>query len=176
MEYKDGVLRVAGVVNDSITDGPGLRFALFLQGCLRGCPGCHNPQTWDVEGGSDMERGEVLAAVKKNPLLSGVTLSGGEPLLQAKNLFPLARDIKALGLEVALYTGDTFENILQRGDEDELSLLGFCDVMVDGAFILERRNISLRFRGSDNQRILDVKKSLACGQAVLSQDERWVGP
>ena len=104
--------RLSGIVNDSIVDGPGLRLAVFMQGCPYGCPGCHNPQTHDVMGGREADTEEVRAILKKNPLLDGLTLSGGEPLLQPQAAREMAEMAKAQGLNVWCYTGDTVEHML----------------------------------------------------------------
>ncbi|MDL2237325.1 anaerobic ribonucleoside-triphosphate reductase activating protein [Christensenellaceae bacterium OttesenSCG-928-K19] len=164
-------IRVAGIVNDSIVDGPGLRITIFMQGCLRNCPGCHNPEAMDMAGGQEYTVEELFEKIQANPLLDGVTFSGGEPLLQAKVLVPLARRIKEAGLSLAVYTGDTLEGILMRGDKDTLALLGYVDTLIDGPFLLAERSLALSFRGSGNQRVLDVKKSLEAGVPV--EDECW---
>lgn len=165
-------LHIAGVVNDSITDGPGLRFTVFTQGCPHGCEGCHNPQTHPFEGGEETTAEALCVRVAANPLLTGVTLSGGEPFCQAAALVPFARFVRERGLELAAYTGYTWEQ-LQRLDSDARELVSLCHVIVDGRFELARRSLSLRFRGSDNQRILDVAQSLAEGAPRLMCDGRW---
>jgi len=176
MENND-VIRTAGIVSDSITDGPGLRFTLFVQGCPHRCEGCHNPQTHDFEGGSLMSVDEVFEKIRKNPILRGITFSGGEPFCQASPLLLLARKCKDAGLELAIYSGYTFEELLElsKNDKNILELLSLCDTLIDGRFILSERSLSIRFRGSKNQRIIDVKKSLETGQAVLDESERWNG-
>ena len=108
-------LRVAGMANDSVVDGPGIRLAVFLQGCARACPGCHNPETHALDGGRIVSGGEILEAARKNPLLQGVTFSGGEPFLQAAALAPLARALHAAGLDIVTYTGYTLEEIIAAG-------------------------------------------------------------
>ena len=95
-------LRIAGIVNDSIVDGPGMRLAVFTQGCHRYCPGCHNPHTWDPNGGQDISIEEILQRVDQNPLLSGVTLTGGEPFEQPEPLIELVKELKKRCLEVAI--------------------------------------------------------------------------
>lgn len=165
-------LRLAGLVNDSITDGPGLRLAVFLQGCPRRCEGCHNPGAQPFDGGYDMSDEEILAIIKKNPILSGVTLTGGEPFCQAEKLLKLAKETKALGLELAIYTGYTFEEVMENEEMNRLACLA--DVIVDGEFVLAQRDLSQKFKGSKNQRIIDVKESLRIGKAVLCTSERWV--
>jgi len=166
-------IRIAGIVGDSIVDGPGLRMAIFFQGCLRGCAGCHNPGSWELGGGREIGAGALLAEADKNPLLSGVTFTGGEPLLRAGALIPLAEGIDERGLDLAIYTGWTFEDILADGDPDALRLLGFASVIVDGPFMIERKSLMLPFRGSGNQRILDAKKSLSQSRAVPTGNPAW---
>lgn len=161
-------LRLFGTVNDSIVDGPGIRFGVFVQGCPHNCPGCHNPNSHDPAGGYDGDILELFEQVKKNPLLDGVTFSGGEPFMQAKPLAELARLVHGIGLDVVTYTGFTFEELIENADEENgfLELLEETDILVDGRFILELRDISLLFKGSSNQRILDAKKSLKEKKAV----------
>ena len=159
--------RLSGIVNDSIVDGPGLRLAVFMQGCPYGCPGCHNPQTHDPQGGREADTEEVRAMLKKNPLLDGLTLSGGEPLLQPDAAREMAEMAKEQGLNVWCYTGDTVEHILKSQDPAIMSALEQIDVLVDGPFILEKKTRDMSFRGSKNQRLIDVQKSLAAGQTVL---------
>ncbi|MGI6153056.1 MAG: anaerobic ribonucleoside-triphosphate reductase activating protein [Christensenellaceae bacterium] len=166
-------IRVAGIENDSITDGPGLRLTIFLQGCRKSCPGCHNPAAQRMDGGTLYTTDALMEMIGKNPLLSGVTFSGGEPLLQARGLLPLAKQIKESGLHIAVYTGYTFEEILLEANEDVLELLRLCDTLVDGPFLLEKKLLSLPFRGSQNQRILNISASLGCGRPVLEQDDSW---
>ncbi len=168
-------IRVAGIVNDSITDGPGLRLALFTQGCPRSCVGCHNPQAIPLNGGTLYSVNDLISKIRKNPLLTGVTFSGGEPLIQSKALLPLAKLIKEENLDLAIYTGYTFEEIIQDNDPDMLALLSYADILIDGPFIMKKRRLSLRFRGSENQRILDVPLSLTEKKAVWTKDPDWIG-
>ena len=158
----ENVIRIAGVVKESIVDGPGIRFTVFAQGCKHDCPGCHNPHTHDFEGGSFIEVEEILSQMKANPLLDGITLSGGEPFEQAEAMGILAQEAKILGYNVMTYTGYTFEYILQNKDKKTGwdKLLSHTDTLVDGKFELQKRNLLLRFRGSENQRIIDVKNFL----------------
>ena len=165
-------ISVAGVIGDSITDGPGIRMTVFVQGCPHRCEGCHKPETHPFSGGEPRSAEELLQKIDKNPLLSGVTLSGGEPFCQAAALLPLAEGVRARGLELAAYSGWTYEQLLEQGG-DKAALLRLCHVLVDGPFVLAERSLSLRFRGSKNQRILDVQRSLREGRAVLMQDGRW---
>lgn len=168
-------IRVAGIENDSITDGPGLRFSLFVQGCPRTCSGCHNPEAIPLEGGQEYTVENLIGLIRRNPLLTGVTFSGGEPLLQAAALVPLATLIREEGLDLAIYTGFTWEEILRQNNPDVLALISFADILIDGPFLMQKRNLALRFRGSENQRILNVSQSLAAGKATWTEDEDWTG-
>ena len=158
-------IRIAGIVDDSIVDGPGFRLTVFTQGCPHHCPGCHNPQTHDFSGGRDGDTGEIIAQMQENPLLDGVTLSGGEPFCQPVACAEIARAARTAGLNVWSYSGYTFE-VLYAGKEEWRMLLNELDVLVDGPFLLEKRTLECRFRGSSNQRLIDVPKSLAAGCAV----------
>ncbi len=146
-------IRIAGIVPESYVDGEGIRFAIFMQGCLRRCKGCQNPTTHDLNGGKIFDTEEIIAAVKKNPLLTGVTLTGGEPLLQIDAALELAKAAKNLGLDVWCYTGYKFEDIPPEAAE----LLKNIDVLVDGEYIEELRDLELEFRGSSNQRIIRLR-------------------
>lgn len=168
-------LRLAGFAGDSIVDGPGIRFTTFCQGCPHHCPGCQNPETWPFEGGFEVTPEDVVEHVKRNPLTRGVTFSGGEPFAQAAAHAELARQLKAAGYEVASYTGYTFEQLLEEQDPAKLDLLQQLDILVDGPFRQEELSLELRFRGSANQRILNVHQSLAQGKAVWETRPRWVG-
>ena len=165
-------IRINGYVNDSIVDGPGLRFVVFTQGCPHACPGCHNPQTHDLLGGRVADTGEIIALMRENPLLSGLTLSGGEPMLQPEACLLLAREARAMGLDVWVYSGYVYEDLLEMGEAVN-QLLAACDVLVDGPFILDQRSLTLPFRGSRNQRLIDLKASREAGQAVLYTPPAW---
>ena len=162
-------IRIAGVVNDSIVDGPGLRFTVFTQGCPHHCEGCHNPQTWDFDGVKVVEIAEIVEKIRKNRLLTGITLSGGEPFMQALECAEIAREAHGLGLSVWTYTGYTWEKITGMvGDRPQWwALLKETDVLVDGPFIQEEKSLDLLYRGSRNQRLIDVKKSIYAGRVVL---------
>ena len=160
-------LRVAGTVNDSIVDGPGIRLTIFTQGCPHHCAGCHNPQTHDFDGGEQVPISRLLEKIKGNPLLDGVTFSGGEPFCQAEALAELGNDIKSLGLNVITYTGYTFEYLFEhKNDNSYGKLLEVTDFLIDGKFIESEKDWQLKFRGSRNQRYLDCQKSLETGSAV----------
>ena len=164
-------LRLSGVVRQSIVDGPGLRFVVFTQGCPHDCPGCHNPQTHDFAGGYESSVENLLTEYDKNPLLRGITLSGGEPFCQGvylPHLVNLAQAVRARGGDVYSFSGYTFEELLALAEEngDIMALLRELDVLIDGRYIAKQRDLTLRFRGSANQRVLDVPASLASGTAV----------
>lgn len=161
-------IRIAGLVEDSIVDGPGLRLTVFTQGCPHKCPGCHNVHTHAYDAGTLITSGAILERVKANPLLDGVTLSGGDPFEQAEALATLAEQIKVLGLSIITYTGYTYEQLVAAGAKrpDWQRLLAYTDYLVDGRFILAKRNLMLKYRGSENQRIIDVELSRELGQVV----------
>lgn len=167
-KMKDELLRVAGVIDESIVDGPGIRFVIFTQGCPHHCVGCHNPQTHDFDGGEQVPISRLLEDILENPLVSGVTLSGGEPFCQPKPLAELAQELKRYGKHVMAYTGYTWEQLRGKQDADIERLLAQCDVLVDGKFIESQKDMLLRFRGSRNQRLIDVQKSLQADQVVLA--------
>ena len=168
------MLNLSGIVSDSIVDGPGIRTTFFCQGCPHHCPGCHNPETWDFGCGTDVPVEDLVEIVRRNPLCRGVTFSGGEPFAQAAGFAKLARLLKEKGYEVASYSGYTFEALLE-GSEDQKELLSSIDILIDGPFLLAQKSLEVPFRGSRNQRILDVKKSLAEGKAVPTTSPRWLG-
>ena len=155
-------IRISGIVNDSIVDGPGLRLAIFAQGCPHHCPGCHNPESHDFAGGSDMDTEKIIARMDANPLLDGITLTGGEPFEQPDACRILADAAHARGLNVWAYSGYTFEQLCAVPEKRRL--LEACDVLVDGPFLLAERSLDLRFRGSKNQRVLKVAELLAGGE------------
>ena len=168
------MIYLSGIAGDSIVDGPGIRTTFFAQGCPHHCPGCHNPETWPFTGGTAMDTEDLVAIVKNNPLCRGVTFSGGEPFAQAEGFRELARALKGEGYEVASYSGYTFEQLL-AGTPEQKALLAEIDVLIDGPFLLAQKSLEISFRGSRNQRILDVKQSLAEGRAVNIQSGRWQG-
>lgn len=161
-------LRIAGTIDESIVDGPGIRFVIFTQGCPHHCPGCHNPQTHDFEGGQEIKISELLSCVQANPLIQGVTLSGGEPFCQPAALAELVRVLRQGGKHIMAYSGYTWEQLLAMENPDVRTLLERCDVLVDGPFLEEEKDISLRFRGSRNQRLIDVRESLKTGEVVTT--------
>lgn len=168
------MLRLAGIAGDSIVDGPGIRMTVFGQGCPHHCEGCHNPETWDFEGGTLMDEQDILDIILSNPLVKGVTFSGGEPFAQPEGFTSLAKALHKHGYEVASYTGYTFEQ-LQDGTPEQKTLLENIDILIDGPYIQQKRSLTLVYRGSSNQRILDVKESLKRKEAVKTDQKRWYG-
>jgi anaerobic ribonucleoside-triphosphate reductase activating protein len=166
-------VQIAGIVHESIVDGPGIRITVFFQGCPHGCVGCHNPQTWDPEGGTAYHVPELIAKLHSNPLEQGVTFSGGEPFSQAEGAALLGAYFKARGLGLWVYTGFLWEKLLgdlaQPGYREPLQS---ADVIVDGPFRQELKQPGLVFRGSANQRLIKVRESMAAGQVVEWQPER----
>jgi len=162
-------MRVAGIIQDSIVDGPGLRCAIYVQGCGFRCEGCHNPGTWDENGGFEMRLDDIISDMRSNPLTDGLTLTGGEPFDQAAGCITLAAAARSQGLNVWVYSGSTFEELLEKtkNDPETDRLLRLSDVLVDGRFILSKRTLSRKWYGSENQRVIDVQKSLAAESAVL---------
>ena len=152
-------LRISGIVPESIVEGPGIRLTVFTQGCPHHCPGCHNPQTHDFAGGTTIDVEEILRQVEENPLLRGVTLSGGEPFCQPDPLCELARGVKGLGKTVMTYSGYTYEQLAEQAQTDPAvrELLRLTDILVDGPSLEAQRDLTLRFRGSRNQRILRLR-------------------
>lgn len=167
-----GLLRVAGTVGESIVDGPGIRYVIFTQGCPHHCPGCHNPETHDFAAGQEVDTDTLLADIRRNPLVAGVTFSGGEPFAQAEALLSLAKALRGDGRHLMAYTGYTFEELLELPEAAVEALLRTLDILVDGRFVQAQRSLDLRFRGSANQRVLDVPRSLEEGAAVWAEGYR----
>ena len=150
-------LRLCGTEPESIVDGEGIRYVVFVQGCPHHCHGCHNPQSHPFDGGSVAAIDELFADICENPLLKGVTFSGGEPFCQPEPLAELARMVHRRGLDVTTYTGYIYEDLLKMQDPRINALLAQTDVLIDGPFILAEKDLTLTFRGSRNQRILDLR-------------------
>lgn len=156
---KDKVIRVCGIEPESIVDGPGFRFVLFVQGCPHHCHGCHNPESWSFEAGLDMTVGEIFDQIMENPNLRGVTFSGGEPFEQVEPLLELAGMCKDAGLSLMSYSGYTLEELENRKDPQTDELLGMLDMLVDGRYDESLRNLTLVYCGSENQRVIDMNKT-----------------
>jgi anaerobic ribonucleoside-triphosphate reductase activating protein len=150
-------MKIMNIMQDSIVDGTGLRTVIFFAGCSHFCKGCHNPLSWNIRNGSEWSLEDVLVEVKSNPI-ANVTFSGGDPFYQPKEVAALAREIKKLGKTIWAYTGYTYQEALDNPELKEL--LDEVDVLVDGRFELGLKDLSLKFRGSSNQRIIDVKTGL----------------
>ena len=158
----DDKIRIAGFVKESTVDGPGFRYVIFTQGCPHHCEGFHNPETHDMNGGKLESITTLVDDIKKNPLLKGITLSGGEPFMQAKKLVKLLSLLDLNRYTVMTYTGFKYEYLLENADENNgfLELLKLTDVLIDGKFELALKSEKAKFRGSTNQRAIDVKNSL----------------
>lgn len=166
---EDKLVRLSGIAYESLVNGPGMRRVLFSQGCKHNCPGCFNEETHSFKGGKLMDMDEVVKGITENPFISGVTFSGGDPLEQADKFAYMAEKIKQAGLNIWTYTGYTFEYILEHINEKPAwqELLKYIDVLVDGKFDENKKDENLKFRGSSNQRIIDVQKTLAQGKLAL---------
>lgn len=162
-------LSILDIIEDTTVDGPGFRTAIYCAGCLNACPGCHNPESWNIRNGKMMETDEVLAYVLADEF-ADVTFSGGDPMFQADGFAELARKIKANSSKsIWCYTGYRYEDLLRRPQQAEL--LRWIDVLVDGRFVETLKDPDLLFRGSSNQRLIDVQQSLASGEIRLHQLE-----
>lgn len=165
-------LRIAGIEDESIVDGPGIRFVIFAQGCKHRCVGCHNPETHSFDGGISIDIDEIMNMLDENPLLDGLTFSGGEPFEQARAFANLAKKAKERGLNIITYTGYTYEEILREMNSRDgwQELLDITDILIDGPFDISQKSMLLKFRGSKNQRIIDIKKSREAGDVVLAAE------
>jgi anaerobic ribonucleoside-triphosphate reductase activating protein len=165
-------IKVSGIINESIVDGPGIRMVIFSQGCKHNCKGCHNQHTHSFEDGKYVEIDKILSDIKNNFLLDGVTLSGGDPFEQAETFAELAREVKKMGKNVVTYTGYTFEQLIKYSSERKgfRELLENTDMLIDGPFIMEEKSLELKFRGSKNQRIIDVPKSIRDKELALAME------
>jgi len=184
-------MQISGFSNESFVDGPGIRIVVFTQGCPHACPHCHNPQSWDLNGGEEISTQDLIKKIKqaikraggaalpapgksnkkapRGGKVQGVTFSGGEPFLQAGELATVATAVKKLGLDITTYTGYTYEELTNRKDEDTNALLALTDYLIDGLYIHKLRDIGLKFRGSSNQRIIDMADTRKNGEITLFQ-------
>ena len=159
---------------DSVVDGTGIRAVVWTQGCSHNCPGCHNPGTHDFKGGFEVDVEEVNEVISELEFQDGITFSGGDPFFQPEACAKIAKHIQSLGMNVWCYTGFLFEDLLKASAKKKaiMDFLSNIDILVDGPFVISKRSYSAKFRGSSNQRIIDVKKSLEEGTVVLAlQDE-----
>ena len=161
-------IRLSGIAYESLVNGPSMRRVFFAQGCKHNCKGCFNPDTHDFNGGEDRDVDELIKDTLDNPILRGVTFSGGDPWEQADKFAYMAKAFKDNGLDIWSYTGYTYEYIMENKDKRSgwNELLNSIDVLVDGKFEAEKIQDGLRYRGSTNQRIIDVKKSLSSNKVV----------
>lgn len=172
-------LRISGVIDESVVDGPGMRYVLFVQGCPHRCPGCHNPQTHDFEGGTLITVDDALAKIRatldNDPLIDGMTISGGEPMCQAAALVPIAKEAKSRNLDLMIYSGYTYEQLrdMAKSDESIGYLLDNADKLVDGPFLMAERDLTLEFRGSRNQRYIDLVKTRKTGKVTPFVSDKW---
>ena len=155
---EDLPIRLFGVVKESIVDGPQLRYVIFVQGCPHKCAGCHNPESHSYGGGKLTTTAKLWGDIQKNPLLRGITFSGGEPFLWAHELAVIAKKAREKGLDIMTYSGFTYEHLLKKAETEPSvhELLSQTNYLVDGRYVEAERDLSLRFRGSTNQRILDI--------------------
>lgn len=162
------MIQLYGIVKDSIVDGPGIRYTIFFQGCKFYCKGCHNKNSWDITKGYSRSTEIILDDISKEQYIDGVTISGGEPFLQYEKLKELVYLVKKKRpeLNIIVFTGYTFEELLELKYD-----LSNIDYLVDGRFVLEKKNLSLLYRGSSNQRFIDVKKSLVSNKLIELTDE-----
>ena len=149
-------LNIAGIVEESIVDGPGIRYVVFTQGCPHHCPGCHNPETHSFSGGHFMSVEDIFTQFQQDALLKGITFSGGEPFCQPEPLVELAKLVHGMGKDVAVFTGYTYEELIKMEDPAIRALLDETDLLIDGPYLEDLRNLELRFRGSENQRLIDM--------------------
>ena len=193
MTKNDKTIRIYGFTPESIVDGPGIRVVVFTQGCENACANCHNPESWDASGGNEYTVRDIVQKIKnaytvksqsgalstafprvkrKGSLkasrkIQGLTFSGGEPFMQAAALAQVARAVKPLGLDITTYTGYVYEDLVKRDDAAIQELLNITDYLIDGPYIHSLRDIGLKFRGSSNQRIIDMEETRRVGGVVL---------
>ena len=166
-------IRIFGIEGDSIVDGPGIRMSVFTQGCIHNCKGCHNPESHDQNGGKLYDPDKIIKHDSENPLYHGVTLTGGDPFYQPEACAEIAEGVKKLGLNVWTFTGYTWEQLTDSKNEDFMRLLRATDVLVDGKFEMDKKSLELRFKGSSNQRTIDVPASLEQGKIVLWEEKTY---
>ncbi len=161
-------ITLAGIARESIVDGPGLRYTVFTQGCPHHCPGCHNPGTHAFDGGTVYDTERLIDDINAQKLICGVTFSGGEPFCQAEALNEVWKGV-CQNRDLIIYSGYTFENLLAENDPARMELLSYAKYLIDGPFVLAQRDLTLPFRGSKNQRIVDVQASLAEGKTITTE-------
>ena len=174
-QSKEYIRLAADLQSDSIVDGPGLRTVIWAQGCSHHCKGCQNPQTWDFNGGGLVPIEMVKEAIDELENQDGITFSGGDPMFQVEACLEIAKYCKEKGYNIWVYTGFTYEEIMKMSKKNPSykEFLSYIDILVDGRFILKERDLSLLFRGSRNQRLIDVKKTLEKNEVVLLDEDEY---
>jgi len=178
MEQSKNYIRLAAdLQTDSIVDGPGLRAVVWTQGCRHHCKGCQNPQTWTFNGGGLVPIKMVLEAIDELEYHTGITFSGGDPMYQPEACMKIAKYAKKKGLNIWVYTGFTYEELIKLSKKEPVysEFLKVIDVLVDGRFVLAERDLSMLFRGSRNQRLIDVQKTLATNEICLFDEQAYLG-
>ncbi|MFI3206206.1 MAG: anaerobic ribonucleoside-triphosphate reductase activating protein [Clostridia bacterium] len=163
-------IKLFGLTEESIVDGKGIRYSVFTQGCPHKCEACHNPESWDFNKGEINDTDKIFEDFKENPILKGITFSGGEPFMQAEALFDLAKKVHSIKKDVTVYTGYTYEELMASNIPFAKELLSETDVLIDGKFILEQKNLELLFRGSENQRLIDMNKTRETATVCLLEE------
>ena len=165
-------IRIAGIVRESIVDGPGIRFTVFCQGCPHGCEGCHNPETHDFAGGYDCSIDRLMEEIEIKKLLSGVTFSGGEPFCQPEGFVELGRRVRVIGLNITVFTGYTLEQLEEMAQDSPAvgELLELTDILIENNYVQDLRDLTLLFRGSSNQRVIDMNETRNSGEIAIWHD------
>lgn len=165
---KNNFLQIAGFLDNSLVNGKGMRSVIFCSGCSHNCKGCHNESIQDYRYGDRISSNDILGRIKNNvPVITGVTFSGGEPFDQAKVLLEIALEIKKIGLNIWSYSGYNYEEILNSNTQDMVELLKQCDVLIDGLYVEQLKDLNSIYKGSSNQRIINVQESLKQGKVIL---------
>lgn len=163
------MLYIAGIEPESVVDGEGWRYVVFVQGCKHACKNCHNPQTWEMNTGKIFEVNDLVSDIKAsleaNILIDGVTISGGDPLYQAEEITELCKQLHELGINIWVYTGFVYEQVIQN--EQMKNILNYINVLVDGPFIESKKTLDINYIGSTNQRIIDIQKTLSNNEVVF---------
>ena len=175
-QNKKTIRLAADLQSDSIVDGPGLRAVIWTQGCSHHCRGCQNPQTWDFEGGAEVPIDMVLEAIDELEYHDGITFSGGDPMYQPESCNIIAKYCKEKGYNIWVYTGYNFEQLkrLAKKDPSYIDFLNNIDVLVDGKFVMKEKDLNCLFRGSRNQRLINVPETLKTGKIVLFDENKYL--
>jgi len=168
------MIKIAGVQLESVVDGYGIRNTIFTQGCPHHCKGCHNPETWPVNKGKLFDYDQQMKFInnsKQNPLIDGLTLSGGDPIMQVHDVLEFTKLYKKEipHHNIWLYTGYTYEELIEMNNPDVNELLSMIDVLVEGRFVLELKSLDVLFRGSTNQRLIDMNQTTPDNIVLLKE-------